>query len=313
VINFRYHVVSLTAVFLALAIGLIVGTSALNGPLSDSLRHQVDSLTKSNDIYRDKTTQLEAEVSQREQFATEVAPLVLGGKLADRRVLVVSFQGSDSYVADVITDLKHANAKVTGQVEIQDSMMSPSNGPTLLDLEHTAYNTSGVNVQNIPTFSDGVETATALLAAVLADHSPALSDDAVNTVLQAYEKAGFIDVSGKVGGPAEAIVVLAPTPYTDQNGDSENKNVVTLIDQFSKVGHIVVGAAGNAGKGNVIASVTGDASLSSRVSTVDNANTPQGAIATVLALTEQVVYNRAGHYGITSSATSLPPVLPPPA
>jgi len=309
VINFRYHVVSLTAVFLALAIGLIVGTSALNGPLSDSLRHQVDSLTKSNDIYRDKTIQLEAEVAQREQFATEIAPLVLGGKLTGRRVLVISFQESSSYVADVVADLKQANAKVTAQVEIQDSMMGPSNGPTLLDLEHQA-NTADVNVQGIPTLSDGVETATALLAGVLTDRQPALSDTAVATVLSAYEKAGFIHVDGKVNGPAEAVVVLAPTPYTDQNAGDENKNVVTVIDQFSKV-PIVVGAAGNAGKGNVIGSVTGDASMSSRVSTVDNANTPQGAIATVLALTEQVVYHKAGHYGLTSSATSLLPVLPP--
>ena len=37
-INFRYHVVSLTAVFLALAIGLVVGTAALNGPVADSLK-----------------------------------------------------------------------------------------------------------------------------------------------------------------------------------------------------------------------------------------------------------------------------------
>jgi hypothetical protein len=212
-------------------------------------------------------------------------------------------------VADVIADLKNANAKVTGQVEIQDSMMSPSNGPALLELEHLAN--APVNVPDIPTFSDGVETATALLAAVLTDRQAALAPDAVDTVLQAYEKAGFIDVSGKVSGPAEAIVVLAPTPYTDQNASTENKNVVTVIDQFSNVGPIVVGAAGNAGNGNVIGSITGDASLSSRVSTVDNANTPQGAIATVLALTEQVVYHKAGHYGLTSSATSLLPVLPP--
>ena len=66
-INFRYHVVSLTAVFLALAIGLIVGTSALNGPLSDSLQHRVDSLTKSNDTLRQQTIQLEAEVSAQER------------------------------------------------------------------------------------------------------------------------------------------------------------------------------------------------------------------------------------------------------
>src|SRR5581483_8165830 len=48
VINFRYHVVSLTAVFLALAIGLVVGTAALNGPAADALGEQVDALRKAN-------------------------------------------------------------------------------------------------------------------------------------------------------------------------------------------------------------------------------------------------------------------------
>jgi hypothetical protein len=310
VINFRYHVVSLTAVFLALAIGLIVGTSALNGPLSDSLQHRVDSLTKSNDTYRQQTVQLEAEVSEREQFATEVAPLVLGGKLQGRRVLVLSFQESSDYVTDMVSDLKLAGAKVTGQVEIQDAMMRPSNGPALLDLEHNA-NTPDVNMTNIPALSDGVQTATALLAGVLTDRQQApLSDSAINTVLTAYEKSGYIDVNGKVTGPAEAIVILAPPPYTDQEAAAENANVVTLIDQFDKAGALVVGAAGNAGKGNVIGTITGDASLSANVSTVDNVNTPQGRIAAVLALTEQVVYGKAGHYGITSSATSKLPVLP---
>ena len=36
-INFRYHVVSLAAVFLALAIGLVVGTAAANGPIADTM------------------------------------------------------------------------------------------------------------------------------------------------------------------------------------------------------------------------------------------------------------------------------------
>ncbi len=51
-INFRYHVVSLTAVFLALAIGLVVGTAALNGPVADSLNNTVNSLRKDNQQMR---------------------------------------------------------------------------------------------------------------------------------------------------------------------------------------------------------------------------------------------------------------------
>ena len=71
-INFRYHVVSLTAVFLALAIGLVVGTAALNGPVADSLEDQVDALSKDNSNLRDQVNQYRDEVNREEDFATEV-------------------------------------------------------------------------------------------------------------------------------------------------------------------------------------------------------------------------------------------------
>ena len=57
-INFRYHVVSLTAVFLALAIGLVVGTAALNGPVADSLKDQVSALSKDNSNFRAQANQV---------------------------------------------------------------------------------------------------------------------------------------------------------------------------------------------------------------------------------------------------------------
>src|SRR5262249_1574132 len=44
VISFRYHLVSIIAVFLAMALGIVVGTTALNGPITTDLRKQVNSL-----------------------------------------------------------------------------------------------------------------------------------------------------------------------------------------------------------------------------------------------------------------------------
>ena len=38
IVDFRYHLVSIIAVFLALALGIVVGTTALNGALLDSLK-----------------------------------------------------------------------------------------------------------------------------------------------------------------------------------------------------------------------------------------------------------------------------------
>jgi Copper transport outer membrane protein, MctB len=308
VINFRYHVVSLTAVFLALAIGLVVGTSALNGPLSDELKHQVTQLTRTNNQYRGQVTALENEVAQKEQFAVEAAPALLGGKLTGRRVLVVSMQNSHDYVADTVADLKMAGAKVTGTVEVEDLFVKPASNETLLDLAANSVITSIIN--GLPANSDGVETSAALLAAVLMDHTPAVPTDAATTVLTAYEKSSFIAVDGKVSGPAEAVVFLAPAPYSDEDASAENANVVTTVDQFDKVGAIVVGAASDAGQGNVIPAITGEAILTKSVSTVDNINTPAGRIAAALAVHEKLLGN-TGHYGIASSATSLLPSASP--
>jgi cell division septum initiation protein DivIVA len=305
VINFRYHIVSLTAVFLALAIGLVVGTAALNGPVADNLSHQVTQISRTNQQLRDQVDNLEKEIGQKEQFATEAAPMLLADKLAGRQVLVVSMQKSSKYVPDVLTDLGLAGAKVTGQVEIEDSFVVPSNSATLLDTAETSI--SSTSISGLPTNSDGVESSSALLAAILMNHAPTVPSGVRQTVLQAYQTANYITVTGTVTGPAEAVVLIAGPPYVDQSASQENANMITIIDQFEKAGPIVVGAAAAAGSGNVVGAVTGDAALNKTVSTVDNIDTPQGQIAAVLALNERIVTGNAGHYGVASSASSLLP------
>src|SRR5690606_24122698 len=120
VINFRYHVVSLTAVFLALAIGLVVGTAALNGPLVDDLNDRVNGLSNHNNQLREQVDKLEQEVNSQENFAVEVAPHVLAGQLTDRRVVVVCLPAANKYADSVAEALEMAGAKVTGRVDIQD-------------------------------------------------------------------------------------------------------------------------------------------------------------------------------------------------
>jgi hypothetical protein len=308
VINFKYHVVSLTAVFLALAIGLIVGTAALNGPLSDELKHQVTQLSAQNQQYRSQVNSLKTEVNQKEQFVTQIAPLVLPGKLAGRQVLIVSTQQSDADVKSVQSDLELAGATVTGHVTIEDTFVKPDNNGQLLDLAATTLNTNAIT--GLPANSDGVETSTALLAAALMNHAPAVPRQSQQEILSAYKNAGYIDYDPIPTGPAEAVVVLAGLPYTDQDATKENQNTLTMVTGFDKAGPIVLGASSTAGSGNVVSAVRGDASLSKTVSTVDNDNTLQGVLAVTLALNEQVVYGRTGHYGLASSATASLPKPP---
>jgi Copper transport outer membrane protein, MctB len=307
VINFRYHVVSLTAVFLALAIGLVVGTAALNGPLETALQNNVSSLSKQSQTYRDQITQLEAEAGRQEQFADQAGPIMLAGKLTGRHVLVVSLAQAGASVAKVVEKLKLAGAQVTGQLEIEDKLLDPTNKADLLDVANNAAQQPGIT--GTPLNSNGVETSSFLLATVLLAHKPALSADVPKIVVTAYKESNFIVPTGDLSTPAEAVVLVSGGPYTDSNGEAKNANVVTIVDQFSRIAPTVVAANGAGGAGNVIAAVRSDPKLSKTAATVDNVNTPDGQVAVPLALGELLTTNKPGHYGVAGGASSMLPKI----
>ena len=303
-INFRYHVVSLTAVFLALAIGLVVGTAALNGPVADQLADQVTVLGQQNQELRDRVNHLNNDVEQREEFATQIAPVVLANKLVGDRVLVISVPSGRDHVEGVIEMLDEAaGATVVGQVDMEDKFTDPANNAELLDLAHLRL-PSNID-PNVPTNSDGVESSAALLATVLLDHSPALTAEDLRTVLNAYRDEGYLSIARDVVGPAEAVVLVSGSPVTGEEANRRNAAVVTFAAQFDKAGHVVVAASADAGDGNVVAELRGDPQLEQNVSTVDNVSTPQGRLVTAWAVAEQIA-GRVDHYGIGSGATLLP-------
>ena len=89
VIDFRYHIVSLTAVFLALAVGVVLGTTALKGPILADLRGQVSRLADDNRSLRQDLRDLKSQAGKQDSFAQEVAPVLLNGRLNDKTVTLV--------------------------------------------------------------------------------------------------------------------------------------------------------------------------------------------------------------------------------
>ncbi|HEX7747074.1 MAG TPA: copper transporter [Micromonosporaceae bacterium] len=308
-INFRYHVVSLTAVFLALAIGLVLGTAALNGPVADSLKNTVTALRKDNQQLRDTVGSLQDEVNREEDFATEAAPILLHGKLANRRVLVVTLPRGQEHADGVIDMLRMAGARVTGRIDMQDKFVNPDSNNDLLGLAARSAQPT-VPAAGLPGNSNGVETSSAQLASALLDRGPtAASDGDRRAVLKAYASNGFLTVDDEVTGPADTVVVVSGPPHVDRDSAEKDRAVVTMVVEFDKAVPLVVAGSG-AGDGNVVAAVRSDPALSKTVSTVDNANTSQGQVVTALATIEQVQLNRAGQYGLATGAASLMPKMP---
>ncbi len=97
-INLRFHIVSITAVFLSLAIGIFMGTSLLNGATVERLEDRQTSL-------RDKIAAREAENEalrsalrtvdrDGKAFTSQLLPLLVRGTV-DASVLVVAARGVD--------------------------------------------------------------------------------------------------------------------------------------------------------------------------------------------------------------------------
>jgi len=85
VIDFRYHLVSLIAVFLAVALGIVIGTTQLNGPLTDNLQGQVTALQADKRSLEDQTQLLQTAAASAQSglvaFLTSSAGLALLGGL----------------------------------------------------------------------------------------------------------------------------------------------------------------------------------------------------------------------------------------
>jgi hypothetical protein len=305
VINFRYHVVSLTAVFLALAIGLVVGTAALNGPVADSLKDQVTALSKDNSNFRDQANQYRDELNRAQDFAAEVAPALLGGKLAGRKLVLVALPGSQDYVEQVKSMLTVAGATITAKVTVQDKFFDPANNAELLDLA-AAGSRPTIPAVGLPLNSDGVETSSALLALALTQRTPEVAKNDRKALLTSYTKAGYLAIDKEAVDGAEATVIVAGLPPVDKDAAKKAQSAVTLVTQFAKDRPLVV-AGNGVGDGNLVSEVRKDPALVKIISTVDNGSTTQGQLATALAVVERVVQGRVGQYGLSAGATSLVP------
>ena len=92
-ISWRYHLVSIVAVFLALGLGVLTGTTVLNDNLVRNLKAQTKTLKADLDELRASVDDLQSQLGTMGTFAEQAVPYLVGGRLATRQVVVVSEEG----------------------------------------------------------------------------------------------------------------------------------------------------------------------------------------------------------------------------
>ncbi|WP_432564551.1 copper transporter [Kineococcus sp. SYSU DK003] len=317
-IDFRYHVVSLVSVFLALAVGIVLGAGPLNEGISTGITDQVRQLTQEKNQLRTERDEALTTAESQDAWAEAVAPALVARQLGGRSVSIVELPGADSSQVDAVIDVLEASgATVAAQVTVQDEWTDPTAAG---EREGVAAGLVG-QLTTAPAADAGTEDllaaelARALVTTELAQTGQ--PDEAAAAVLATLADAGLVEVRdgtdvAATRGTLALVVGGAPdSDVTDDQVQATNAAWTALARALdaASAGAVLAGPAEAAGDGGPIAALRADGEVADAVSSVDGLDSPIGQVNVVLALRQQLS-GGAGQYGTAGSATAVSPPLP---
>jgi Copper transport outer membrane protein, MctB len=141
VIDFRYHVVSIVAIFLALTVGLVIGASILSKGVADSLRNDLSKSNNQIKSQQEQINELKTQADQQDKYIDDTAAQLVSGRLSGLCVALVEIAGADSnaYAGARTMIQKNSGATVCSETEINSSFTNATSQPMLTTLiqEHT--------------------------------------------------------------------------------------------------------------------------------------------------------------------------------
>lgn len=313
-IDFRYHLVSIISVFLALAVGIVLGAGPLQGNLGDQLSEQVAALRTEKQALNDKLTVSEKLVEGSDEYAAAVQPRIVRGRLTGHRAVVVVMPSADgtmvSNLEDVVTQ---SGAALAGTVTISPDWFDPSQSSDRAKAAHDAATALGLSTS---------ATGDALLLQVLADLTVSTGSTGPSpqrsAALKVLVDANLLDSTVAELAPSDlAVVVSGDYAGTEPVVTARSDAIRALVTALAGSSHATVvaggdtlAAAGQAETSNAVQAVREKSETAQIVSTVDHARAGSGPATVVLAV-EGALDQRIGHYGIASGATArVPRVLP---
>ncbi|MER7012031.1 copper transporter [Saccharopolyspora sp. NPDC000359] len=302
-ISMRYHIVSIAAVFLALAVGVVLGSTSMSDRLLAGVGGERDSLQSQVERLNAERSALKAQVAASAQFDSAVAPMAVQEQLARRSVVLISSaEVPDQQRAAMSQLLRDAGAELTGEVRLGEDFADPDRADQLRRVV-TELLPAGLQ---LPTAADPGTLAGGLIGplALLDPQSgqPQTGDQERAAAFAGLAEGGFATASPGLR-PAQLAVVLTGGRLEGDGAGDEAATLARFATQVDQAGQgaVLAGGAGSADGTGAVGVARADPAIASNLSTVDNADGGSGRVAVVLAVREQAD-RQAGHYGVASSA-----------
>ena len=306
-INFRYHLVSLTAIFLALGLGIAMGASLVDQALVSQLEEQLQGVGRRADDVAATNEHLDKELGAWDTFAEQAGDRLLTGRLSGVPVVLVTFAGVDGDVVGRLeASLRSAGASIPARALFTGRF-------ALADEQATSELASLVAAGSTDEEQVRAEAARRVAEAWAGRARPELVPELV--------AADFLEVTTEAGGAAPAIEQLGARFLVVSSGESDVPNAevsVPLVRAMGELSLPVVAAdvtradrdpvveAENDEAAPFVAPLREEEALRARISTVDHAAGFRGRAAAVLALVE-LGEARAGQYGSSPGAERFLP------
>lgn len=279
--NIRYHIASLVAVFLALAIGLLLGTVVVERGTLDrqrdsivkSLQDEFRTLTDENDTLRTDNEQLDALVE-------DLVPAVSGDSLVGKHFLVITSAGRADGLNAVTQAIEQAGGAATVLTEsdvamaLADPLVSQVATPVVGDVS-------------------GEELILQSAKALAGEWMDAGSDRTLTTALSEAGAISF-DESPPADVAFDGVVVMAAWQGVPDD------MVLEIAKEFVRADRVGVGIETGSNTTGVAS-----ASIAKGLSAIDNANSPAGELSVVWVLSRRA----SGYFGTSDAADAPWPVL----
>jgi hypothetical protein len=305
-INFRYHLVSIIAVFLALALGIAMGATVISQGIVDTLRDRINNVEDNADAANAENTELSDQISDAREYMEATAPYVVAGQLDQTAVVVVAARGVEADAVERTVELtQSAGADAPGIVWLEQSwalddpdqveqmaeiLGRPVNLPRGV-LRRDAWNALAERLaagappydeqEQVPTAPDGGDLLIALEDAGFVGYQSVGDVDSELTDLPEFNaRALLVD-----GTDAE----IPPDDVVVRGAMALRRAQFPLV-----VAEVYAEHEDGPDRGERVAPIRDDDELADDVSTVDDLDLEQGRITVVLVLSEP---DTVGHYG----------------
>lgn len=275
--DMRYHIASLVAVFLALALGILVGTSIVNNNvLENQQRKLIDNINASIKKVKVENSALNDQVSSYGDFEEAIFPNLVKGKLKNKNIAIITFEGNNDRELESRAEnwLNLAGAK-TSSISI-NSKAFDFNKEEIKELLKYLPDAKDPDIKQ-----DVINQVFAELAA-----------GKNNAVVSFLEKKGYLDRGGQLKTPIAGIVFLISS-----NLKNVDKNQVSIaMGSSARISTVIA-------EPSTTLPTSLSPFVSAKLSTIDNIDYPSGGYSAIY-----VLLGKKGNYGFKEDAQKISPV-----